>query len=268
MIRRRDTLEDREAFVDNFNYDAVAFIDKGLSQDIKKYVQGLKNNEKGRKIIDILGKKKYSKEFPKQTSPSVKKEPARSKKGSKPAPAKTPSAAVEKAPALAQKKESVSVPQTIAPPISDFTEKSLETLRFLSDETKALHNLLTEMSGALGRIEEKNQKSERRLEKIEESTADNDFLKKRLAESEKALQAKTADCASKDAEIREYREANEILKKMADCEVNTLKKKLGEDFRKKYFIFQSLNAESDPKFLCKAIEDLFEILDNHKIVYK
>lgn len=179
-----------------------------------------------------------------------------------------PSAAGEKAPALAQKKESVAVPQTIASPAPDFTEKTLETLRFLADETKALHNLLTEMNGTLGRIEEKNQKSERRLEMIEKSTADNELLKKQLAESEKDLQAKTADCASKDAEIREYQDANEILKKTADCEVNTLKKKLGEDFRKKYFIFQSLNAESDPNFLCKAIEDLFEILDNHKIVYK
>ena len=70
------------------------------------------------------------------------------------------------------------------------------------------------------------------------------------------------------AEIREYQEANEILKKRALCEVNTLKKKLGEDFRKKYFIFQTLDEQSDPKLLHIAIKALFEILDNHGIKYK
>lgn len=70
------------------------------------------------------------------------------------------------------------------------------------------------------------------------------------------------------AEIREYQEANEILRKRALCEVNTLKKKLGEAFRKKYFIFQTLDEQSDPRLLCKAIKDLFEILDNHGITYK
>lgn len=70
------------------------------------------------------------------------------------------------------------------------------------------------------------------------------------------------------AEIREYQEANEALKKRALCELNTLKKKLGGDFRKKYFIFQTLDEHSDPKLLCLAIKSLFEILDNHGIQYK
>lgn len=70
------------------------------------------------------------------------------------------------------------------------------------------------------------------------------------------------------AEIREYQEANEALKKRAMLECNTLKKKLGEDFRKKYFIFQTLDEQSDPKLLCKAIKDLFEVLDSHGITYK